>query len=692
MMDVPAGNTLANPWTGEATQWNYPWRGRITCDPAPGQAGSPDGTSTAATQLASFFGSAAPSDFAVAGSFVIYSGPDEWSFRRLVLHCANLAVAAGGVDAFLIGSELRSLTRVRSASGVYPAVNALVSLAADVKSTLGAGTKVTYGADWTEYGSHVVDPDANEVRFPLDPLWASSSIDAVGIDYYAPLADWRDGATHLDRVLADSTYDLAYLSSNFARGEAYDWYYVDDAARAAQTRTNITDGLGKPWVFRQKDLWNWWSNAHVERVGGVETSATGWTPQGKPIWITEIGCPAVDKGANEPSIFPDPKSIDSGVPYFSDGSRDDFIQRRMLEAALATFDPAWGATSGQNPVSTVYGGRMVEPSAIHLWTWDARPYPEFPAALDIWSDGPDWETGHWLTGRLGSAPLDALVAAILGDAGIAGFDTSALDEVVEGYLIDRPMAPRDAIEPLTLAYAFDAAEVEGTLSFRPRGGQSVAELTEDDLVLPDDAPPARITRAQESDLPREVSIAYTDSGSDYRRAAVTSRRLAGASNTTAHADLAVVTNDAAATRRAEIWLQDLWAGRETAEFALPPSRLAFSPGDVIGLTVNDRRRLVELREFTDTESRAITALSIDPSVFDLPLTAPRRRTPALPPALGPVLALALDLPALTDDAPTVLARLAVFADPWRPVAVWQSADGLSYDQIALIAASATMGV
>ena len=89
----------------------------------------------------------------------------------------SLAADAGGVDAFLIGSELRSLTRVRSASGVYPAVNALVTLAADVKAIVGSGTVVTYGADWTEYGAHVVDAAANEVRFPLDPLWASPSID-----------------------------------------------------------------------------------------------------------------------------------------------------------------------------------------------------------------------------------------------------------------------------------------------------------------------------------------------------------------------------------------------------------------------------------------------------------------------------------------------------------------------------------
>src|SRR6185369_2578169 len=115
---------------------------------------------------------------------------------------------------FLIGSELRSLTRVRSASGVYPAVTQLLTLAADVKAILGAGTVVTYGADWTEYGAHVVDSGANEVCFPLDPLWASASIDVVGIDYYAPLADWRDGAAHLDRQISDSIYDLGYLAGN----------------------------------------------------------------------------------------------------------------------------------------------------------------------------------------------------------------------------------------------------------------------------------------------------------------------------------------------------------------------------------------------------------------------------------------------------------------------------------------------
>ncbi len=113
----------------------------------------------------------------------------------MILHYADLVASdVSGVDAFLIGSELKALTRLRSGAGAYPAVDALVTLAADVKAVVGSSTVVTYGADWTEYGAHVVDPSANEVRFPLDPLWASSAIDAIGIDFYPPLSDWRDGA------------------------------------------------------------------------------------------------------------------------------------------------------------------------------------------------------------------------------------------------------------------------------------------------------------------------------------------------------------------------------------------------------------------------------------------------------------------------------------------------------------------
>ena len=91
-----------------------------------------------------FFGTAQPSDFSVSGDSVTWTGPaSEWSFRRMVLHYAHLCAVAGGVDAFLIGSEMRGLTQVRSNASTYPAVTQLRNLATAVRTILGPGTKIT---------------------------------------------------------------------------------------------------------------------------------------------------------------------------------------------------------------------------------------------------------------------------------------------------------------------------------------------------------------------------------------------------------------------------------------------------------------------------------------------------------------------------------------------------------------------
>ena len=194
--------------------------------------------------------------------------------------------------------------------------------------------------------------------FHLDPLWADPEIDFVGIDNYMPLSDWRDGFEHLDAQEGwPAIYDRAYLQGNIAGGEGFDWFYASAADRSAQVRTAITDGAAtKPWVFRYKDLRAWWSNAHYNRPGGVESGTpTAWVPQSKPIWFTELGCPAIDRGTNQPNVFFDPKSSESFTPHFSRGWRDDAIQRAYLEATYLW----WGTPrTTRCPRSTAAGWCM----------------------------------------------------------------------------------------------------------------------------------------------------------------------------------------------------------------------------------------------------------------------------------------------------------------------------------------------
>jgi hypothetical protein len=226
LMDVPEANGRADPYTGASDQPAYPWRGRITCDPAPGASGSPDKTAAATTQVDAFSGTVTAADFSISGETVAYSGPDEWSYSRFILHCAALCRAAGGVAGFIIGSEMRGLGWVRDGTSSYPFVAKLIALAAEVKALL-PDAKVTYAADWSEYFGHQPTDGSGDVHFHLDPLWSDANIDAIGIDVYWPLTDWRDGTDHLDyQAGVRFIHDLAYLKGNIEGGEGYDWYYT----------------------------------------------------------------------------------------------------------------------------------------------------------------------------------------------------------------------------------------------------------------------------------------------------------------------------------------------------------------------------------------------------------------------------------------------------------------------------------
>lgn len=663
MMDIPADSTLPDP-SGAGTQPPYPWRGRI----AP--------TGDVAASIAAFF------------------EENEWSYRRMVLHYAEICASVGGIDAFIIGSELRGLTQARDSEGNYPAVAALRTLAADVRAILGPDVKISYAADWSEYRGH--DLGEGDFRFHLDPLWADENIDFIGIDMYPPLTDWRDGDTHLDAQEWPSIYDTAYLRSRIAGGEGYDWYYASDEDRAAQIRTPITDGAhGKPWVWRAKDLKNWWSNLHYDRPGGVEASEpTAWVPKSKPVWFTELGCPAVDKGTNQPNVFVDPKSSESSLPHFSRGTRDDFIQRRFIEAEMSWWDPSHPEhVAGSNPVSPIYGGRMVEPSRIFFWTWDARPFPIFPERQDIWSDGANWRLGHWLNGRMGAASLPALVSAILNDAGFADADAATLHGVVEGFVIDRIMSPRAAIEPLMLAGFFDAVETEGGIRFRHFGDAAETWLTPPMLAVADDAatPGWKLVRGQETELPGAVKLTYIDGSADYRQAAVEARKLSGDSQRVATASLPMVLTQPEAQRIADLWLQKSWEERERAELALPPSLVALEPGDHVKLDLGHRVARYRLTGIVDAGAREVSAVASAPGLFAAMEAPSRSSTPDLPPDWGRPLAVFMDLPLLSGDETPHAPRIAVAAEPWPGgVAVYrQGSAGLALDRV--LRASATLG-
>jgi hypothetical protein len=855
LMDVPPGNGLEDPYQERPEQAAFPWRGRITLAAAPGIAGSPDGTAGATAEIAQFVGSAAPHQFAGTGATVGYSGPAEWTLRRMILHYARLSAQAGGVDAILIGSELRGLTAVRDAAG-YPFVGALMTLAADVRTIVGAATKISYAADWTEYHSHRPADGSDTVSFHLDPLWAHPAIDFVGIDYYAPVADWRDGE-HRDTEVARSTYDADYLQRNIFGGEDFDWYYASPEDRARQTRSAITDGrYGEPWIYRQKDFRSWWSEPHHDRRkgyrdgmlgpdsanprltsgnwqtpvngatvvpvpgvflgkfeqsarvvsggnvnarartrpiafaaarpytieifytpesgarqafvtggtlsvsvagnagtvaatvsgatettvsdwdagGGVrrlvidftptadatcaiqfgprsatggasvllhsiavwprDASTTAWVPGSKPVWFTEVGCPAIDKGANQPNVFYDRKSSESELPRFSNGRRDDAMQRAHLAAVVGAFDPATSpAIDTFSPVSPLTGTRLLDPSGTHVWTWDARPWPAFPQLLEVWSDGENWERGHWLTGRLGGAPLDDLLARLFADWNLPRPEANRSGVVLDGFVIAGPSSLRSVLEPLLAATSVIGADTGTAIRFvLPRDAADLALGADDLLERGERTPIVAETREEASSLPIELRLRYFDSGRDYQIASARYRPQIGSARQTEEIQVPATLNDGLATELSEVALAMRWAGRTTVRFALPPSRIALLPGDVVTLSHDGRDRDLVVEEIEDLGERLVTARTLDRAALS-PTPVPGSPTPPVsPPTLSPPVAFGVNLPIVDDTTPRHRPWIGVFTRPWPgEMAVWQAVPGGSFNLLSTIAEPASLG-
>ncbi|MDJ0931835.1 phage tail protein [Breoghania sp.] len=228
---------------------------------------------------------------------------------------------------------------------------------------------------------------------------------------------------------------------------------------------------------------------------------------------------------------------------------------------------------------------MVAPSGIHLWAWDARPWPAFPSDTSVWADGDNWQLGHWLNGRLGGCGLDGLVRAILSDfeISVADVDVGTLAGSIDGFTIPSPTSARAILEQLATIFGFISADTGTALAFRSPLDHP-QEMARGDLAEP--SPEMALlsaTRAQESKLPSEIRLSFTDPTRDYARLAIASRRFAGLSRRVSDIDLNVAADAGMMQVAAEARLRDAWAGRERYAFALSETGLAIEPGDLVTL-------------------------------------------------------------------------------------------------------------
>ena len=590
---------------------NKPWRGRVT------------GT---ATDVANFF-------------------TKSGGYNEFINHYINLVV--GKVDAFVIGSELIGLTSVNDGGNNFPAVDALVNVAATAKTALGSGVKVTYAADWSEYHHE------ENGWYNLDKLWASPDIDMVGIDAYFPLTDEPQNG-----------YDVAKVIAGWDSGEGYDWYY-SDVNRTVKTNLDAK--------YAWKNIEWWWKNTHVN----PDTNNSPWVAESKPIWFTEYGFPSVDGATNQPNVFYDPSSSESFFPYHSRGRVDFLAQRTGISA-----------TESKWKDSTMITQKFI-------WTWDARPYPFWPDLKSVWSDTGLWETGHWIQGKFGVSSLADILRDICLKSGLldSQIDVSDISDLVEGYVVTYQQTARSAIEILRKAYFFDVVERDNVLVFLSGNQDSTESINDSKLIdFNEDGSTANITRVKEVDLPQKVDIGYINKSFSYQVGNQKAQRIQTLSQQAKTINLPIVMHNVQAKNIAEITLYKKWMERNIYEFFLSYKYFYLEPGDRIDVTINNAIHKLHILSVAVSRDNVLklTAISYDTSVFSQFGTGAGQSgnadsdTQISIPAGDTVIKM-LDLPALpveSDDNTNMYIAMTGEEAGWKGAGLYRSDDnGQSYGAI-----------
>lgn len=278
-----------------------------------------------------------------------------------------------------------------------------------------------------------------------------------------------------------------------------------------------------------------------------------------------------------------------------------------------------------------------------------------------------------------------LIAAILKRGGLSesDFEIGETGAEVQGYVIDRPMRVRDALEPLLAGLGMIAAERAGRVTIV---GTEPAALTllPGDLALPGDGEGLRSDRILEWP-PGVARVRFIDGNTDYQTGSAVVRGSGEGGGV--DLDFPAVCSQAlaktAAVRVLEVGGQD----RLTASLG-PLASLRLEPGDGVEMEGDSRTWRVVRLEMGELSSAVLEPVSA--VVRDDDDGGPRSREPVT--AGGAPFFRIIELPSLPDAESDGRPIAAVAAEPWRPMRVFAGPDATSLRERGLVNQPATVGV
>lgn len=302
--------------------------------------------------------------------------------------------------------------------------------------------------------------------------------------------------------------------------------------------------------------------------------------------------------------------------------------------------------------------------------------------------------------------LSTIVADICTRAGLTSsqYDVSQLTDIVAGYAITTNASARDNLGPLMGTYFFDVADADGKLTFVKRGGASVGTFAFGDLGAgntlgdPANETPLQIMRAQELDLPKQLTLTYCGLNNDYQMSSQIAFRTTTRSNKEATLSVPICLGDDEGLQKAQTMLWNAWMSREEFTFTTTLAYLKYVPNDVVtlqGASGNSYTvRLVDC-QFDAQGVLKWTALSEAPAIYTS-MTA--GGAPAGFPVQhvgysGPSDIVVLDVPPLrsTDTTPGLYIGACGYASSWPGCTVEISRDGNSYTDLVAITGASVIG-
>lgn len=301
----------------------------------------------------------------------------------------------------------------------------------------------------------------------------------------------------------------------------------------------------------------------------------------------------------------------------------------------------------------------------------------------------------------GIASLGDIIRDFAWRSGLDEVDVTGLTSDVSGLMIGRPTTARAAIEPLARTFLFDAAEVDNQIIFAAYPKAVVATLAQGDLAAHEatskHVDKVSVSRAQELDLPREISVEYIDPARDYQTGVQRARRLSTPSQEVNIMAMAMVMTADRAKQAAEVELARLWQDRDHYAFSVPLKLAALAPGDVINLPVSGMVRQVAIDSIEfgggvlQCSGRGYSSL-----VYDSVAVGDVGSLPGQVISIsGDTILHLLDLPPVsTSDgqSPVIHMAAAGATSAWSGAVIYVSDDGGgSYQEMAVVQALAVMG-